>query len=148
MYIGLLHLHNAARWLVLIAAVLAIGFAIAGLVRGAPWGRGAKLSGLAYMVSMDLQLVIGLLLYVVSPLVRSAFANVAAAMADQQFRFFLVEHLLLMVGAVVLVHVGYALGKRATVARTAYVRSLVFYVLGFAVTLLAIPWWRPLFPGL
>jgi hypothetical protein len=147
MYIGLLHLHNVGRWLVLVAAVVAIAIAVLGLVRGAPWGRGAKLSGLAYLIMMDTQLLIGLVLYGLSPLVRAAMGDMALAMADTQLRFFLVEHFLLMVVAVVLVHVGYALSKRASTAKAAYTRASVFYTLGLVAVLAGIPWWRPLFPG-
>jgi hypothetical protein len=147
MYIGLLHLHNFGRWLVLVAAVVAIVIAVLGLVRGAPWGRGAKLSGLAYLIMMDTQLLIGLVLYGLSPLVRAAMGDVSLAMADTQLRFFLVEHFLLMVVAVALVHVGYALSKRASTAKAAYTRASVFYTLGLVAVLAGIPWWRPLFPG-
>jgi hypothetical protein len=147
MYIGLLHLHNVGRWLVLVTAVVAIVIAVLGLVRAAPWGRGAKLSGLAYMITMDAQLLIGLVLYGISPLVRAAMGDMSLAMADTQLRFFLVEHFLLMVGAVVLVHVGYASSKRAVTAKAAYARASIFYALGLVAVLAGIPWWRPLFPG-
>ena len=147
MYIGLLHLHNVTRWLVLIAAVIAIVVAVAGLVRGGRWGRGAKLSGLAYLITMDAQLVIGLLLYGVSPLVRAAMGDMSMAMGDTQLRFYLIEHALLMVVAVVMVHVGYALAKRASSARAAYQRATPFYLLGLVLVLVAIPWDRALFPG-
>jgi len=147
MYIGLLHLHNFGRWLVLVAAVVAIVVAVLGLVRGAPWGRGAKLSGLAYLIMMDTQLLIGLVLYGISPVVRAAMGDVSLAMADTQLRFFLVEHFVLMIAAVALVHVGYALAKRAATARAAYARASLFYALGLVAVLAGIPWWRPLFPG-
>ncbi len=147
MYIGLLHLHNAARWLVLIAAVIAIVVAVAGFVRGARWGRSAKLSGLVYLVTMDAQLLIGLLLYGVSPLVRAAMGDMSMAMGDAQLRFYLIEHALLMVVAVVMVHAGYALAKRASSARAAYLRAIPFYLLGLVLVLVAIPWDRALLPG-
>jgi uncharacterized membrane protein len=147
MYIGLLHLHNVGRWLVLVAAVVAIVIAVLGLVRGAPWGRGAKLSGLAYLVMMDTQLLIGLVLYGLSPLVRAAMGDMSLAMSDTQLRFFLIEHFALMVVAVALVHVGYALAKRASTVKAAYARASVFYTLGLVAVLAGIPWWRPLFPG-
>jgi hypothetical protein len=148
MYIGLLHVHNATRWLVLIAAVVAIAVAVRGLVRNDAWGRGARLSGLAFVILMDVQLLVGLLLYFVSPTVRAGLGDVSLAMADARLRFFLVEHALLMVGAVVLVHLGYAQAKRASTPRPAYVRSTVFYLLGLLAVLAGIPWWRPLLPGI
>lgn len=147
MYIGLLHLHNATRWLILVAAVIAITIAVIGLVRRSEWGRGAKLSSLAFLIVMDVQLLIGLLLYGVSPLVRAAMGDMSLAMADTQLRFYLVEHLLLMVVAVALTHVGYALAKRATSARAAYSRASLFFTLALLAVLAGIPWDRPLFPG-
>ncbi len=147
MYIGLLHFHNAMRWLVLLAAVVAVVVAVAGFVRGAPWGRGAKLSGLAYLITMDVQLLVGFILYGVSPIVRAAMGDVSLAMSDSEMRFFLFEHLLLMVVAVVLVHLGYAMSKRAASARRAYARASTFYTLGLIALLLGMPWWRPLLPG-
>ena len=147
MYIGLLHLHNATRWLILVAAVIAIGVAVIGLVRRSEWGRGAKLSSLAFLIVMDVQLLIGLLLYGVSPLVRAAMGDMSLAMSDSQLRFYLVEHLLLMVVAVALTHVGYALAKRARSARAAYQRASLFFTLALLAVLAGIPWDRPLFPG-
>jgi hypothetical protein len=147
MHIGLLHLHNLARWIVLLAGAAAIVTAAVGLLRGGSWGRGPRLAGLAFLIVLDVQVLIGLLLYVVSPLVRSALANAAAAMSDHRLRFFLLEHLALMLGAAVLVHVGYALAKRARAPRVALSRSLLFFALAFAVILIATPWWRPLLPG-
>lgn len=147
MYVGLLHLHNAVRWLVLVAAVVAVAVAVVGLVRRSEWGRGAKLSGLAFLIVMDVQLLIGALLYGVSPLVRAAMGDVSLAMSDGVLRFFLVEHLLLMVVAVALTHVGYALSKRASSARAAFQRAALFYTLALVTVLAGIPWDRALFPG-
>lgn len=147
MYVGLLHLHNATRWLVLIAAVIAIAVAVIGLLRRSEWGRGAKLSSLAFLIVMDTQLVIGLLLYGVSPLVRAAMGDMSLAMSNTQLRFYLVEHLLLMVVAVALTHVGYTLAKRAPSAAAAYRRASLFFTLALVAVLAGIPWDRPLLPG-
>jgi hypothetical protein len=148
MYVGLLHLHNATRWLVLIAGVIAIGIALVGLVRRRPWTRTAKLGSLAYVISMDVQLAIGLLLYVVSPLVQIGFADPAAAMRDSNVRFFFVEHLLLMVLAVAAAHVGSVAARRARDDATKYRRTLLWFGLSLVLVVIAIPWWRPLFPGM
>ncbi|CAN5767617.1 hypothetical protein BH23DEI1_BH23DEI1_10050 [soil metagenome] len=148
MYVGLLHLHNLTRWLVLIAAVVAVGVAIHGLVTRRPWTLLARKSGTAFVITLDVQLVLGLLLYVVSPIVRSGFADMATAMADGAVRFFLVEHLVLMILAVAAAHVGSVLVRRAPSDRAKHARAATWYSLALALVLLAIPWWRPLFPGL
>jgi hypothetical protein len=148
MYIGLLHFHNFARWIVLIAALVAIALAIHGLATRRPWTRASRLSGTLFVISMDVQLVVGLLLYAVSPLVRSGLADVGAAMGDSVLRFFVVEHVLLMVLAVAAAHVGSVSVRRAATDRAKHAKAATWFSVSLALVLLSIPWWRPLFPGL
>jgi hypothetical protein len=148
MYVALLHVHNATRWIVLAAALVAILMAVRGLVTRSPWTRRSRAGSLAFVVAMDVQLVVGLLLYALSPLVRSGLADVAAGMADATIRFFLVEHLLLMVLAVAAAHVGSVAVRRATSDRAKHARAATWFSVSLLLVLIAIPWWRPLLPGL
>ncbi|MCX7602282.1 MAG: hypothetical protein N2Z75_10135, partial [Meiothermus sp.] len=74
MYEFLLTLHNLARWLVLLAAVWLVYQIVSGL-RGRTYGSADRRAGLLYTGLMDLQLVLGILLLVSSPLVQSALGN-------------------------------------------------------------------------
>lgn len=148
MYAALLHTHNVSRWLVLLAAAVALVVLVRGLVARRPWDRAARVSSLAFVSLMDLQLVLGLLLYFVSPLVRGGLGDMGAAMADTQLRFFVVEHLAIMLVAVVFAHVGAVTARRAIDDRQRYARSALWFALSTAAVVFAIPWWRPLFPGL
>ncbi len=148
MYASLLAIHNVTRWLVLIAAVVALVVVIRGLVTRRPWDGTARVASLAFVSLMDLQLVLGLLLYVVSPIVRTGLGDMGAAMADTQVRFFVVEHISIMIVAVVFAHVGSATARRAPDHRGRYTRSALWFGLSTLAVLFAIPWWRPLFPGL
>jgi hypothetical protein len=148
MYASLLAIHNVSRWLVLIAAAVALVVAVRGLVTRRPWDRTARLSSLSFVSLMDLQLVLGLLLYVVSPIVRAGLSDMAVAMADTQIRFFVVEHLSIMIVAVVFAHVGSVTARRAPDHRSRYARTALWFGLSTIAVLVAIPWWRPLFPGL
>lgn len=139
-------LHNLLRWVVLIAGVLAIGATIRGLATRAPWTDGVRRLGLIFLSSLHLQLVLGLILYVFSPLVRNALGNMSAAMQSEELRFFVVEHLTLMVLAIVAAQLGYSLSKRADGDRKKYVRSSIGYVLAGVLLIVGIPWWRPLIP--
>ena len=59
------------------------------------------LSG-AFMGTLHLQLLIGLALYAVySPIVQGAFNDFGAAMKDSAIRYWAVEHILIMVIAIV-----------------------------------------------
>ncbi len=153
MYVGLLDLHNLVRWLVLIAAVVALVNAYGGLLGKRTFERRDRTLGAVFTGVMDLQFLIGLILYFVSPLVQSALQNMSAAMQDDQSRFFAVEHALIMLVAVILAHVGGVLARRARSDAAKFRRQAVWFSLSVLAVLFAIPWpWsdygRALFPGL
>ncbi len=93
---------------------------------------------------MDLQLLLGILLMFISPLVQSGLGNLGAAMKSSQVRFFIAEHWVLMLLAVVLAHVGSSRVRKAADALQKHRQALLWYSLSMALVLLAIPWWRPL----
>jgi uncharacterized membrane protein len=143
MYDLLLFIHNIARWLVLLAAIYLIYRSISGL-RNRTYTPADRQAGQIYTGLMDLQLVLGILLLVLSPLVQSALGNLSAAMQNSQTRFFIAEHWVLALIAVVLAHVGISRVKKATDALHKQRQALIWYGLSLALMLLAIPWWRPL----
>jgi hypothetical protein len=81
---------------------------------------------------------------VLSPLVQSALGNLGAAMQNSQTRFFIAEHWVLMLAAVVMAHVGSIRVKKAADALLKQRQALIWYGLSLALMWLAIPWWRPL----
>ena len=65
-------------------------------------------------MTVDIQLLLGLPLYLVlSPVTTLAMKNFGAAMKNPQLRFWAVEHLAMMMLAVILVHVGRVLARKA-----------------------------------
>lgn len=95
---------------------------------------------------LDIQMLVGLILYFfLSPLTTAAFKNFGAAMSNPILRFFAIEHILYMIVAVALGHVGRTLAKKATEAVAKHRISAILYGLAVVVILLAIPWSRPLF---
>jgi hypothetical protein len=66
-------------------------------------------------------------------------------MSDATLRFFSIEHILYMVIAVVLGHVGHALSKKANEAATKHRMAAILFGLATLAILIAIPWSRPLF---
>jgi len=147
MYNFILILHNLMRWLILIFGLLAVIRGFYGWFGKKEWAQLDDRVGLGFTISMDIQLLLGLLLYFVfSPITKTAFQDFGAAMADSELRYFAVEHLLMMVIAVVLVHIGRALSRRADTDIGKFKRSAIFFTLGLLVVLAAIPWFRPLLP--
>ncbi|RIH83099.1 hypothetical protein [Calidithermus roseus] len=145
MYELVLALHNLARWLVLGVALALIVRGVLGLRQGSYTATDRRL-GVIYTGLMDLQLLLGLILFGVSPFMRGLFANAPAAMQQGSSRFFLAEHWVLMLLAVILAHIGSSRVKKLEGDRLKHRQSLIFYGLSLVLVLLGIPWWRPLLP--
>jgi hypothetical protein len=100
-------------------------------------GAGSK-AGLWFTILLDVQLLVGLALYLfISPNTTAAMHDFGAAMHTPATRFFLVEHPFGMIIAIALAHVGKIRGDRgAPHAKT-------FLALSLLVLLASQPW-----PGL
>ncbi len=145
MYDFVLGVHSLLRWVVVILAVVAVGRALLGWFGRREWTVLDDRIGLFFTISMDVQVLLGLILYLfLSGITRSAFQDFGGAMSNPTLRYFAVEHVVLMIVALVLGHVGRALSKRAEEARKKYQQAAIFFGLAMLAALVAIPWWRPL----
>ena len=145
MYTGLLHTHNMFRWLVLIALVLAIVFAFAGWFGKRDWKKKDNITGLLLVIFMDIQFLAGIVLYAfVSPITKSAFTDFGAAMQNPAIRFYAVEHIAMMIIALVIIHIGRSKSKKAVTAVKQHRAASIFYSIGLILILAAIPWDRAL----
>jgi len=143
MYTTILTLHSWLRWLALIAGVVAT-FAALSDRTAAPAKGPADRWGLILMIALDTQFLLGLLLYfVVSPNMSEIRANFGAAMKDPVARFWAVEHLTMMLGAIVAAHVGRVLGRKSASADTKRMKLFVCFGISTVLMILGIPW-----PGL
>ena len=151
MYSATVALHSLIRWLVILTGLAAAGRGVAGWNKRS-WTSGDDRAGMLFIAALDIQLLLGLLLYLVlSPTVSNAFRNIGAAMKDPLLRFFLVEHAVGMLIAIVLAHIGRVRTKKATPDDAKQRAAGVFYGLALILILLSIPWpgmpaGRPLFP--
>jgi hypothetical protein len=146
MYTGLLHSHNGLRWLVLLALLVSIVLALSGWFGKRDWNKSDKLSGLLLVIFMDLQFVIGMVLYAfVSPITKAAFNDFGAAMKNADLRFYAVEHILIMIIALVLVHIGRAKSKKDIAPWKRHRTAAIFYLISLLLIIVAIPWDRALF---
>lgn len=149
MYAFILAVHNILRWVVLILLILSLVRAFWGWFGRREWTSTDRKVGMFYSVSLDVQLLLGLILYfVLSPITKLAFSNFSAALANTDLRFFVFEHLLMMVLAVVFAHVGVAAAKRADESIQKHRRTAIWFGLSLLAILLGMPWFRPLLPGL
>lgn len=143
-----LGIHNALRWLVLVAAIYALIRMVRGLVAKSAWADADRNAGLVFSILIDTQLLLGLILYFIfSPLIKTFLADFGTAMQDSTLRFWGIEHIALMLAAAVFVHLGSAVAKKDIPDQEKYKRSMIFFVLVVLMLLVGIPWSRPLLPS-
>jgi hypothetical protein len=136
---------------VILTALFALIRALTGLSFKRGWMEMDNRAGLFYNSAMDLQLLVGLILYFfLSPTTTLALQNFGAAMSNPQARFFGMEHVAGMFIAVVLAHIGRSLSRKAPTAAQKHRRALIWFAISLVVLLAAIPWpflayGRPLF---
>ena len=144
MYSSALWLHSLLRWAVLITGLVAWVRAIGGKTGNRPWTPKDELWGLLLTISADLQLLVGLVLYIfLSPITRLGVRNFAAAMQIPTARFFTVEHAAGMLVAIALIHVGRVRIRKTTEVRRKHGTAMIFFGIALVVIIIAIPW-----PGL
>lgn len=145
LYPHLLGLHGILRWVVLAAALAAIVVAASGWSGTKPVSAALLRFGIIFVGLMDLEFLLGLILYFgASPVTKAAFQDMAAAMKDHELRFFSVEHTTYMFVAVILAHIGGALSRKAKTDVAKYRGAAICYTLSLLLVLAGIPWWRPL----
>lgn len=132
MYEILKHTHSGLRWVALILILLAIYNSIT----AKEFGKRQKLINLFSMVSLHTQLILGLVLYFNSPLVRFY----QGWMKDAEDRFYGMEHVAGMVIAIALITVGYVKSKKGTTPAEIYKPIKLFYIIGLILILASIPW--------
>jgi hypothetical protein len=147
LYSILLPLHSIVRWLVVIAAIAAVGRAVYAWLTKKDWTALDDRLGMIFPMVMDIQVLVGLILYFfASPLTLGALSNFGGAMKNPGVRFFAVEHVVMMLIALVIAHIGRSRSRKAVGALAKHRTVAIFFGLAVLAVLLAIPWSRPLLP--
>jgi hypothetical protein len=144
MYSSALWLHSWLRWAVLLTGLVAWLRAISGKTARRPWTPKDELWGLLLTISVDLQFLVGVVLYAfLSPIVRQGLRNFSVAMQIGVVRFFTIEHVIGMIAGIALVHIGRVKIRKAADADRKHRLAMVFYGIALVLMIISIPW-----PGL
>ncbi|QNL52558.1 hypothetical protein H8S90_15610 [Olivibacter sp. SDN3] len=140
MYPTLLALHSSARWFVLISLLFAIIRAYHGWLSRKPFSTFDN--GVRHWIAtiVHIQLLFGLGLYVISPLVNYFLHHFKEAVHLREIRFFGMEHSLMMLIAVVVITIGSAKAKRKPTAVEKYKTMAIWFTVGLFIILTSIPW--------
>ncbi|MDI1233784.1 MAG: hypothetical protein PSX81_05855 [bacterium] len=134
--------HSIIRWLVLLGAILAI--ALPYLANNEYANRLNRLPALFYVITCDIQLVIGVPLYFVySSYGASAFHNgVNNVIHNESLRSIAIEHFAITVIAYIFVHIGYFKIRKAEKVANIRKIGLLYFSISIILMLSAIPWSR------
>ncbi|WP_397321489.1 hypothetical protein [Pedobacter foliorum] len=86
------------------------------------------------------QLIFGLVLYFISPIVNYFLHNFSDAVHRREIRFFGMEHSLMMMTAVVVITIGSAKAKRKQTDLEKFKTMALWYGIGLLIILSSIPW--------
>jgi hypothetical protein len=141
MYTLTLLLHSWVRWAVLIAGIAAAGRALVGWFRGQPWSKADRAVGAAFVGFLDLQFLLGLLLYfALSPITKEAMRDFGAVMANAALRYWAVEHAFGMLVGVALAHIGLARIKKMPESPRRHRTAAIFFTLALLIIIASVPW--------
>jgi NADH:ubiquinone oxidoreductase subunit 2 (subunit N) len=129
----LVRTHSGLRWIVLGLLVYALFNAC---TKKDSYEKSDRLLNMLTMVSLHIQLVIGLILYFTS----SKVSFVEGWMKSPSLRFYGMEHILLMIIAIVIVTIGHGKAKRAAENVKKHKTIALFYTIGLILILASIPW--------
>ena len=134
MYKGLVHAHSGLRWVALALLLATVFVSISRWTGNKSFTEGNRKLYLFTLISVHLQLVLGLILYFISPKVNFS------ATSDRIIRFYTVEHITIMLLAIILITIGYSRSKRATSDMQKHRLVGILYGIGLGLILAGIPW--------
>lgn len=128
--------HSGLRWVVLILLLLAVVKMHLGWKGKKVFTGGDKKIALFAMIAYHTQFLLGLILYFISPKVQFF----SGMMKDTFSRFYAVEHITMMVIAMILITVGYSKSKKRADDTAKFKVIAIFYTIALVVVLASIPW--------
>ncbi len=140
MHTGLLHLHNLLRYVVVILLIIAVVKSFIGWFGKRPYTEADNKISLFLFISAHLQLVIGLVLYFISPVVEIALANFGESMKVPELRYWGIEHISSMIIGIVIITLGRIMAKKGKTDSAKFRRQAVYFVLAMVLIFSAIPW--------
>lgn len=140
MYSSLLFLHSLTRWLVTLSLVYALFRASRGYLRSSVFTRQDNALRHRTATFAHIQLMIGVILYFKSPIVKFFYGNYHLAKENSEVSFFAVPHMVLMLVAVILLTIGSAKAKRQKNDREKFKTMMTWFAIALLIILIAVPW--------
>lgn len=139
MYDILKHSHSGLRWVVLILLLAAI-FQAFGAQKSGVYEKRHKMVNLFAMISVHIQVTLGIIMAFLSPKISYTSIGDESWMKNPMFRFFGMEHILMMVIAMILITIGRKKAEKKADAAAKHKAIAVWYTIVLIVILAGIPW--------
>lgn len=134
MYNGLLQTHSVLRYFLLVLLIIVIVQALLGWVNKKPYTSMDNRVGLFLFIITHTQLLVGLILFFVSPFVQFS----GAAMREPSTRYWLVEHNTAMLIAIILITLARTTSKKMNAAEARHKRMFIFNTIALVIMLATI----------
>ncbi len=129
-------IHSTLAYAVLAVVAIAVINAFLGLSSKRNFTKNDRSLSLVALILSHIQLVVGLILWVTSPLGKDAMSQ----MSNSAMRLTAVEHPLINIIAIVLITIGWSKHKKEESSNGKFKKIGIFYVLGLLLILSRIPW--------
>lgn len=139
MYTGLQHAHSGLAYLVLAALAIIMIIALIGALSGKAFTEKHRKIALIGFILSHVQLLVGLILYFVSPIGFSLLTG-GGAMGDKVARLTALEHPVINIIAIVVITIGYSKAKKMTDSKARFRAIYMAYGIGLVLILSRIPW--------
>jgi len=127
-------IHSWFRYVVFVLVLLAIIQSLLGWLGKKPYTEGNRKINLFALISAHTQLLIGIVLYFLSPNVQFN----SGTMKNDTTRYFTVEHWVMMLIAIVLITIGHAKSKRILLPEGKHKTIAIYYIIAFVIIVGAI----------
>jgi uncharacterized membrane protein SirB2 len=124
-------LHSIFRYVVFVLVLLSIIQSLLGWLGNNPYTPFNRKVNLFALISAHTQLLIGIVLYFISPLVQFN----SGTMKNDTTRYFTVEHWVMMIIAIVLITIGYSKSKKQVLPEAKHRTIFIFYGIAMLVVI-------------
>ena len=136
MYTFIQKFHSGWAYLALLLLVIAVVNSFMGMSSKKEFTAKDRKIALFGLIATHIQLVVGMILYFVSPLGKASLGN----MKDAAVRLTSLEHPLINIIAIILITIGWSKHKKATTSSAQFKSIAIFFGLGLLLILIRIPW--------
>ncbi len=140
MYSILQHAHSGWAYLLLLVLGIATINALLGFFTKKEFGNRDFSLALGGLIVTHIQLLVGIILWAVSPYSSALFNNTSAVMKSRELKLLALEHPLMMIIGVALLTVGYSKHKKKVISSGKFKMLAIFYTLALLVVLSRLPW--------